>query len=46
MEAAGNDAFLIRLVGAKIEFKRDAGGVITSLVLDQNDRVTRAERKK
>jgi hypothetical protein len=34
------------LAGAKIEFKRDAGGAITSLVLDQNGHVTRAEKKK
>jgi hypothetical protein len=46
MEASGNDTFLIQLAGAKIEFKRDAGGVVTSLVLDQNGHVTRAEKKK
>jgi hypothetical protein len=46
MEAAGNDAFLIQLAGAKIEFKRDSNGAVTTLLLEQNGHSTRAEKKK
>jgi hypothetical protein len=46
MEAADNDKFLIQLAGAKIEFRRDSNGVVTTLLLDQNGHSTKAEKKK
>ncbi len=45
MEAVAEDAFLIRLAGAKITFERDDSGAVTTLVLDQAGNQTRATKK-
>ena len=45
MEAVGEDAFLIRLAGAKVTFERNDSGMVTALVLNQAGNQTRGTRK-
>ena len=45
-EAVGDDAFAIRLAGAKISFERNESGAVVALVLDQAGNETRGIKKK